>query len=37
VIYGAYSLALIISVLAVGFAFWHPRWLRRYGKGGTVR
>jgi phospholipase C len=37
VIYAAYSLALLISVLAVGFAFWHPRWLQKYHKEGIVR
>lgn len=36
-IYAAYSLALLISVLAVAFAFWRPRWLQKYHIEGMTR
>jgi hypothetical protein len=28
VIYTAYGLGLLVPVLAIGFAFWRPRWPR---------
>jgi phospholipase C len=36
VIYAAYSLALLLCILAVGLAFWRPRWLQRYRSEGNI-